>query len=348
MANHSAVSTTVRRFGFTRKTIFNTRAQKTLGYSSRRFNSNSTESVWKLQNVEASYWNDYIATRPPYDATIFNPIFAYHEANNNKFDAALDVGTVVTASDNDTTSLGFAQKRYRNIDPNRLSWTVSRAEDLINYHTPSSFNMITCALTFPLLDTEKALHCMSTLLRPGGTLAIWFYGPPIFLDPVQTAKGQAALYAALDHAFKPIVTGGDPQARAAWKHAAEGMASWLDYIPFSTEQWSDVRRQKWNNSNARLAFFGPDAGDFELEPKTAVGETELMIEEQDPNFWKVDWDIEMLRKFVLSIFPKPDHMNSADEIMKGYFGELEKALGGSNVKVPMTWPAVLVLARKNG
>jgi trans-aconitate 3-methyltransferase len=322
--------------------------------------SQSSESVWRLQGVEAAYWNDYIATRPTYDATIFNPIFTYHEANGKRFHDALDIGTGagsaldlmtkrftrVTASDNDAVSLGFAQKRYSHIPPSQLCWTVSKAEELITHHAPSSFDMITCALTFPLLDTEKALQCISRLLRPVGTLAIWFYGPPIFVDPIQAAKSQPILYAALDHAFRPVVSGGSAQARGDWKRAADGMASWLDYIPFSTEQWTNVRRQKWNNSSARLSFFGPNACDFPIEPNSAVGTTETVIERQDLTFWKRDWDVEMLKRFVLAIFPKPDHKKSADKVMEGYFQELEQTMGGNNTKVTVSWPVVLVLAQK--
>ncbi|CAI6312357.1 unnamed protein product [Periconia digitata] len=344
-----------------RSTIRVPRIRPRLTTTSQRSNSGSAESVWKLQNVEAAYWNDYIATRPKYDAAIFDPIFKYHAIKNQNFDHALDVGTGagsalnlltsrfqrVVASDNDTISLGFAKERYRHIPSSQLSWTVSKAEDLTQNHQPSSFDMITCALTFPLLDTHKTLDCFHSLLRPEGTLAIWFYGPPIFVRSAHAEKCQATLYAALDHAFKPIVTGGGEQARANWKHAADGMASWLDYIPFSTKQWNNVLRHKWNNSKARLAFFGPDACDFEVEPENAIGRTDTVVAEQIPDFWKVEWDIGMLKKFILAIFPKPDHMQSADATMEAHFQTLEDAMGGKNTKSVLTWPVVLVLARKN-
>lgn len=104
--------------------------------------------------------------------------------------------------------------------------------------------MITRALAFPLLNTEKALRCIFTLLRPGGTLAIWYYGPLFFVDPTLAAKGQPALYTAVDHAFEPVVGGCATQQMASWKRAADGMASWLDYITFSKDEWQDVCRQK--------------------------------------------------------------------------------------------------------
>ncbi|KAF1969960.1 S-adenosyl-L-methionine-dependent methyltransferase [Bimuria novae-zelandiae CBS 107.79] len=322
--------------------------------------SKPENSVWKLQNIEADYWHEYIATRPPYDRRIFDPIFKYHAANKSQFKDALDIGTGagsalgpllqrfqnVTASDNDTVSLAFAQERYRHIQSSQLSWTTSRGEDLLEHHDPSSFDLVTCALTFPLLDTDKALHTVFTLLRLGGTLAIWFYGPPIFLDASLAEKAQPVLYAALDHSFKPVVSGGDAQQLASWKRAADGMASWLDYIPFSEDNWTNIHRQKWNNARDRLSFFGPAACDFEVEPTSAVSSNEIVINEQDPNFWKIDWDAEMLKRFVLSIFPKPKSMVKTDEILDGHLEKLKELMGGPGVKASMTWPAVLILVRK--
>jgi SAM-dependent methyltransferase len=328
--------------------------------NSRISTSQSNDSVWKLQNVEAAYWNDYIVTRPKYDATIFDPIFGYHTAKTTPFRDVLDIGTGagsalgpltdrfkrVTASDNDTISLGFAQERFRHVARNRLSWIISSGEDLVAHHARSSFDMITCALTFPLLDTTKALSSMYTLLRPGGTLAIWFYGPPFFLDPTLATNGQPILYAAVDQFFRPVVSGGDAQRSATWKRAADGMASWLDYIPFSTDDWQDVRRQKWNNAHARLAFFGPAACDFQIEPMSAVGEKENITQKQDSNFWRVNWDFEMLSKFILSVFPRPIEVGGRDEVLDGHLEKLRDIMGGKGVKASMSWPAVLILAQK--
>jgi hypothetical protein len=101
---------------------------------------------------------------------------------------------------------------------------------------------------------------------------------------MQAAKSQPVLYAALNHAFRQVVSGGSARTRGNWKRAADGMASWLDYILFSTEQWTDARRRKWNNSGARLAFFGPNACDLPIEPTSAVGATETVTEKQDLTF----------------------------------------------------------------
>lgn len=335
------------------------RSIRRLSYTSWRANAEDDGNVWKLKNIESSYWNEYIATRPKYDSTIFDPIFKYHAAGSNSFKDALDIGTGsgsalpqlcgcfdrVVASDNDPTSLQFAQGRFTDISLNQLSYTLSKAEDLVNHFPSSSFDLISCALTFPLLDTDRALNTILTLLRPGGSLAITFYGPPFFTEPSVALECQHLLYALADNQFKPVVSGQGSEGRASWKRAVDGMSSRLDYIPFSPSLWQDVHRHKWN-TNARLPFFGPEACDFRVEPVSNVGSHEIATEERDPAFWSVEWDVEMIKRFIAAIFPKPAELNVPDPKKEALFDQLSQAMGGAGIKRPMSWPAVLITARK--
>jgi SAM-dependent methyltransferase len=316
-------------------------------------------NVWKLKNIESTYWNEYIATRPKYDSTIFNPIFKYHTAGSNSFKDALDIGTGsgsalpqlcgrferVVASDSDPTSLQFAQGRFADISSHQLSYTLSKCEDLVDQLPSSSFDLITCALTFPLLDTDRALNTILTLLRPGGTLAISFYGPPFFTDPSVALECQPLLYALADNQFQPVVSGQGAEGRASWKRAVDGMSSRLDYIPFSQSLWNDVRRHKWN-TNARLPFFGPEACDFSIEPVSNVAGHEIATEERDPTFWSVEWNIDMVKRFIGAIFPKPAELDLPDPKRDALFKQLSRAMGGVGSKKSMSWPAVLITARK--
>lgn len=191
-----------------------------------------------------------------------------------------------------------------------------------------------------------ALHNISILLRPGGTVAIWFYGPPFFIDADISSACQPVLDAIMDHNFRPLVSGGDQSQKKTWKRAADGEFSWLDYIPFPAEQWQDVRRHKWN-TGARLSFFTPEACDFPVEPISRVGKHDKVTEEQNPKFWQVSWDLEKLRSFVTASFPKPGEMAGPDDKMDKMFEQLADAMGGSHVTVKLSWPAVLILASKN-
>lgn len=319
------------------------------------------DAVWKLQNIDPSYWDEYIATRPTYDDKIFQRVYEYHASHSKGWSDALDIGTGagsalgpltgrfehVVASDNDPTSLAFAGRRHSAVPPENLSYTLSSGEDIIQHYLPGSFDLITCAETFPLLDTQTALDNAFRLLRPGGTLAIWFYGPPFFTETDVASTSQSLLDSLLDHNFRPVLNGSDDAAKASWKRAADGKASWLDYIPFSPDQWADVRRHKWNNQHARLSFWTPDACDFPVEPVSNVREEEAVTEEQDPTFWAREWDAATVRRFVKASFPKPRELTQGkDETMEGLLQRLGPAMGGEGVVRKLSWPAVLVLATK--
>ncbi|KAI0855706.1 S-adenosyl-L-methionine-dependent methyltransferase [Xylaria cubensis] len=314
---------------------------------------------WKLQDVEPAYWDEYIVTRPIYDQNIFHRIYDYHGSHSGFWRSALDIGTGsgsaivvlaekfqrVVASDNDSTSLAFAQRRYAHISAEQISYTLSSGEDLCQHHPPGSFDLITCAETFPLLDTQIALDNMFTLLQPGGTLAIWFYGPPFFTEPDIAPKCQPILDSIMDRNFRPVVSGGGEAWRASWKRAADGMFSWLDYIPFSHKRWRNVRRHKWN-PHARLSFFTPNACDFPIEPIISVAQDQVVTEAHDPGFWQASWDVSMLRRFVKASFPKPKVSDGPDEVMERLFEELAREMGVHGVERFLSWPAVLILAEK--
>ncbi|KID81172.1 hypothetical protein MGU_11454 [Metarhizium guizhouense ARSEF 977] len=226
-----------------------------------------------------------------------------------------------------------------------LSYTLSSGEDLLQHHSPGSFDIITCAETFPLLDTQAALDNIHALLRPGGVLAIWFYGPPFFTEAAYAPTCQRILDIIMDQNFRPVVSGGDDFHKRSWKRAADGKFSWLDYIPLSSDKWTDVRRHKWN-TYARLSFFTPNACDFPVRASSSVGEHETVSEEDDPSFWSVTWDVGMLRRFVKASFPKPRDLAGMDGTIDQLFEQLTKAIGGENVSRKLSWPAVLILAVK--
>ncbi|KAI1151051.1 S-adenosyl-L-methionine-dependent methyltransferase [Nemania diffusa] len=314
---------------------------------------------WKLQDVEPTYWDEYIATRPIYDQNIFHRIYDYHRSHSDLWGNALDIGTGsgsaigvlaeqfkhVVASDNDPKSLEFARHRYAHVSAERLSYIVSSGEDLIQHQPPQTFDLITCAETFPLLDTQIALDNIFALLQPRGTLAIWFYGPPFFTEQDIAPKCQPILDSIMDRNFRAVISDGGEAWRASWKRAADGMFSWLDYIPFSHEKWRNVRRHKWN-SHARLSFFTPHACDFLIEPTISVVQDQVVTQARDPAFWQVSWNVSMIRKFVRASFPKREALNGLDEEMELLFEKLSEAMGGHEVETSLSWPAVLILAEK--
>lgn len=229
----------------------------------------------------------------------------------------------------------------------RLSYTLSSGEELLQHHAPNSFDLITCAETFPLMDMQTALHNIWTLLRPGATVALWFYGPPFFVNPKHGPICQQMLDRIMDDFFRPVVSGGGDARKQSWKRAADGKFSWLDNVPFPAEQWRDVRRHKWN-TGARLSFFTSKACDFPVEPVSRVGEQDVVTEEQNTAFWQVAWGPEKLERFVRASFPKPRELLLPGQCpeMALAFKQFSNLMGGPNAVEEFSWPAVLVLASK--
>ena len=341
-----------------------TRIQSLSIHAQKRAASTATEdndkgNVWTVKEAAGtSYWDDYLATRPKYDERIFKPLVEHHTSNGGSFDKALDIGSGagsavegllkhfhhVVSSDNDPMSQEFTRKRFSDKTDSQLSYTLSKGEDLIQYHEPESFDLMTCAETFPLLDLQQAQKTILTLLKPGGTLAIWFYGPPFFIEGDDPAEATRIFQEIVDMNFKPVVSGRDPEGQKSWKLAADGMHSWLDYIPFPQDQWQNVHRHKWN-TQVRLAFFGPAACDFPIEPKSSVAKGERTTEDRDDSLWQVNWDLNKLRQFVRASFPR-SNWYEADQEFNPLFEKLRKAMGQDGAARPMSWPAVLVLAQK--
>ncbi len=197
------------------------------------------------------------------------------------------------------------------------------------------------------MNAKVALAGFAALLKPGGTLAIWFYGRPHFAEGEYATKCQPLLDAIMDHHFGMVIKGSGPDRKAGWKRAADGMASWLDYICFPAEMWKDVQRWKWNPQFS-LSFFGPEACDFEIEPVSCEGEQDKVIEEENSEFWKNRWDAEGLRRFVGASFPPTAKGVQGEDygLVESLYGELTEAMGGNGAVRDFTWPAVLILAAR--
>lgn len=342
------------------------RFQRNLSAGTSRLRPDSKEddstNVWKLtQEDQARYWQGYLSTRPKYNDSFYDLIYNYHASQSKtpSFGVAHDVGAGpgqvsvklaerfqhVVVSDNNANHVDYARYALSKTDlpAERFSYDVALGEELGAKYPPGSADLVVCALMFPLMDTATALRSFRTVLSENGTLAIWFYGRAHFSEPEYAETCQPVLDAIINHHFGGVIKGGGPEHTAGWKRAADGIASWLDYIPFAAEEWKSVQRHKWNTAWTQLGFFGQEACNFPVEPATAVTEGEAVIERQDRDLWRKDWDLAQLRQFVQHIFP----FNGTDEEpVKPLWAELEKRMGGAQAKRSFSWPVVLVLASK--
>ena len=125
------------------------------------------------------------------------------------------------------------------------------------------------------------------------------------------------------------------------------MASWLDNIDFTINEWKTVQRRKWNSKSAQMGF-GPETCDFDIESFSNVKSTEEVIEIEDPEMWEGSWDILGVKRYVNSSFPNIEDKVEVDREIKELFERLAEAMGGEGDVRLFTWPIVLILATRLG
>ena len=320
-----------------------------------------SENFWKVAASDTSFWDAYVSTRPHYSPSFYSLLYAHHAAHSTNYTTVHDVGcgagqvaaelaahfTHVVASDNDADHLSVAKNRLGPTFPSsRITYTHSKAEDLAAHHPVGSADMIAAAEVMVLTDAASALVSFANILKPGGTLATWFYGRPTFSDAELFAKGQGLIDQIMVHNWTKVIQGSGPLRRWGYKRCADGMESWLDFVDFPTDTWKDVQRIKWN-THSTLPFFGKEACGWDIEPVSNVKEGENVIVKEDPDFWMNMWDLAALKAYFSVLFPGfREAIGEGDEEIDRLFKELGEVMGGDGVTRQFTWPCVLLLATR--
>lgn len=204
-------------------------------------------------------WTTYLHVRPDYTkSSFYDLIYAYHDSHCGTYDVAYDVGCgpgqvtatlasrfkVVHGSDPDSFIVNEARESHKAI-PN-IDFEVCAAEDLAKPKTgcEGTADMVTVAEAIPIMNADAALAAFATLLQPGGTLAIWFYGGPIFNSP--GAAENSEMVKRVQALFRHITSRSLDQVRATVGAdlipAESTLLSWLDNIAFDPASFQDVRR----------------------------------------------------------------------------------------------------------
>ncbi|KAA8570729.1 hypothetical protein MFRU_011g02080 [Monilinia fructicola] len=331
-----------------------------------------TVNFWKVASINQSeddYWRAYEATRPNYaEDNFLNIIYDYHSFKaSTSFEIAHDVGcgsgigaselatrfAHVVASDNNASSLNAAHRFLvptpNSKDSDKFTFVICMAEELAAHHEPQSADLVAAAECLPLMDGSAALSAFSTILKPGGTLAIWFYARPHFSEPEYISTCQPIFDRILDCIFSKLINGHGSKRTEGWKKAAEGCISWLDYLDFFEKpgEWEKVVRRKWNNKSTQNTFFTPAACDFELEPISKVTAEEEVIEVEDPSMWERRWDMRGVKDFIDYSFPNVKSLVDGNDEIQGLLKKLQYAMGGEREIRAFKWPIVLVLATKS-
>ncbi|KAG0650369.1 Methyltransferase ptaI [Hyphodiscus hymeniophilus] len=333
--------------------------------SSTRTQELETPFTSAVLESDVSFWRSYIAARPSPDESFFQLINKYHQSHGeSKTALAHDVGTGpgniaerllayydhVVGSDLNDQALAAAPALIPPELYQRTTFIKSPAESLASGILPGVIgrgqtDLITVSECIPLLDAPKALEAFHALLRPAGTVAIYFYGRCIFTDGDTTALNAiydriATLICTFLLPFKG--TPGFP----FHVRGAEALVSYLDNIAIPPESWESVERHKWN-SYVPLLFNSKDGYDFEFEPVDRRGEGEKTIEVNDPKYWAKEWGVEEVKAYLGSVYPNykkkaGTRYGEVEELL----AQLREALGGGESKKKVTFPVALILATK--
>lgn len=316
-----------------------------------------TANFWRNPEYDESYWDQYLAARPKYDTcNFYDRVFAYHDAHSSSYDTAHDVATgpgqvarvlasrfkEVIASDPNVTHVDTCRRRNA-ASAAQMQVLVSSAEELPGKVEAASADAIFVGEALALMDPPAALSAFGTVLKPGGTLAIWFYGRPTFADG-EKQRCQALYDKIITKLTGAMIRGGGPKSVAGWKRATDMMASWFDNVAFQADSWEDVQRFKWN-TGASLVFYDKEACDFPVEPSSVVTEDEKVSEISDEDFWGESWDLSEVRRFIEANVPGI-YTNQKDPEVEAWYEELGSAMGGTEVKRKIAWPVVLLLATR--
>jgi len=312
------------------------------------------------------FWRQYVASRPAPSEDFFRVIQEYHCTHGDPSTSfAHDVGAGpgnitqrllgyydhVVGSDLNDQALAAAPGLTPPELLSRLTFIHSAAEGLADdgivdasVGGSGKTDLIVVSECIPLLDAPRALSAFHSLLRPGGTLAIYFYGRPIFTGGPDSAQ----LDALYDRLATRICTfllpiNGTP-GFAFHKRGVVALASQLDNIALPSTSWSDVVRYKWN-PDVPLLFNSKDAYDFEFERADSREEGEITKEILDRTWWHDEWDADRVKAYLDSVYPS--YIKKAGskyaEVEQG-IEEFRHLLGGK--KTTVTFPVVLILATK--
>lgn len=315
---------------------------------------------------DVAFWRSYIASRPSPPEDFFRLIQAYHARHGDSRTAvAHDVGTgpgniaarlapyydQVVGSDVNNKALAAAPALVSPEHLGQMTFVRSQAEGLAKAALPAHLgegqtDLVVVSECMPLLDAPKALQAFHTLLRPGGTLAIYFYGRPIFTDG-DNASACDEIYERMATRICRFLlpfkgTPGEP----FHMRGAEGLASYLDNIAMSSEDWECVERRKWNCDHP-LLFNGKEGFDFEFSAVDRRSDRETTREVIDREFWAHQWDADDVKAYLDSVYPHyRDRAGERYAEVQEMCEELREAMGGADSKRKVTFPVVLILATR--
>lgn len=325
-------------------------------------------SLWSSD--DEAYWETYLSARPKYSSAFYDRVFAYHfDHAPGSSDVAVDIGAGpgqvaqvlatrfqhVIVNDPNEPHLQAARAQLAELtSEGRASFVACKGEDVHEHIAAGSVDFVAAAECIPLMDPVAALEAFQTVLRPGGTMAVWFYGRPQFVADDEGGEWDGACNAAYagvaDKAYgelgKKMLASPDAGMKRAAERARGVMESKLESIEVPEGCWEDVRRTCWNGDCEEFAFFGVGPRVEGKKVASKVGKHEKVEGIRDRSFWAEQWGVEEAKRFIAVNVPSFDPKTLEKDEYLPLLQELEDAIGGQGATKQVTWPVVLIMATK--
>lgn len=283
----------------------------------------------------------YMEYRPPYGEKLYNEIYSHHKGGwENALDIATGPGMVARELGKkfenvigvDFNSMYVEVATLASKDRPNVSFKQCVAEDLSQF-PDNHFDLVTIGESAQWFQ-NKAFEEIGRVLKPQGTLAMWFYGNShVPGDPVASK----ILY---DTFFKfntifPYTEDTD----AMFQRITSG----LDKCKIPEEYFEPGTRRLRINYKSGTCVNPPGAYPCKTAlPPSPIPQSDEIIPIEDPDFLTVTKSWDWFKGFMSVLIPM-EHLDS-NEVYKEEFDRLEKVLGGQQVK--FSWAVSMILARK--
>lgn len=161
--------------------------------------SDDAANFFNASDLDSEYWTTYLAARPVYSADFYNIIYEYHATKGSgKFELAHDVGAGpgqvaeavlsridrVHLSDINAEHLDVARQRLSETPEKlaRTTFTCCSGTEIASHADAGTADFVLAGESLALMHASQALENFAQILRPGGTMAAWYYGRPMFSE----------------------------------------------------------------------------------------------------------------------------------------------------------------------
>ena len=272
--------------------------------------SDSKELGFAIPNFD---WNTYAKIRPSYPDSLFSRIFRYHREHGGRFNVAHDAGAGAGIA---STALATAFDQVIVSDPNedyieaakarisffpnnsKFEFRRSRAEDQ-GFIADGSLDLLTICTAIGYTNIDEFIRETSRVLCPGGTfVAVSYSGWPSIVNNRDVVEAWTHFG---DQWVRRGILDGSPVARRGFQVTWKG----YDCIPLPEEMFEPGAIRLKINERFRtendLVERMPEL-DF---PVSQVGDSDVLLEEEDLRSWTRDYSLADLKQYVKSMAYSP-------------------------------------------